>query len=57
MNNQIPCKCLHLEDMHRSSFKGILCLECLRGKIRGWYHKYTPDNLEYLERKYERLSV
>jgi hypothetical protein len=49
MNIDYPClKCGHLGSEHHP----LACLECERGNFR--WHKFIPDNLKYLEEKYNQ---
>ena len=62
MEIDFPCKCGHEKLYHPESGRNnyIICEGCFRKAFpSGGYDKcckkYTPDNLKYLEQKYEAL--
>jgi hypothetical protein len=57
--NNIPCHCEHLESEHYNIYDAPkLCEKCFYGYPNStqWQHIYKPDNLKYLENKYEENS-
>lgn len=59
MNNldDFTCMCGHRKDSHGTSLNlGPYCDVCWEDKhvsTKNSYHKFKPDNLLYLERKYD----
>lgn len=52
MNENYPCKCGHSFECHAVG-DGI-CYPCFDQDRRTWDHVYIPDNLKFLEQKYEQ---
>ena len=61
MNNKFPCKCGHKRSDHNMTTAYIngenFCKMCNlaemfpSNRFSNCFHKYTPDNLKYLEQK------
>jgi hypothetical protein len=53
------CKCGHAKRWHKLRLpslgqNGIRCGKCLNEESSNfWWHPFKPDNLKYLEQKYE----
>lgn len=60
MDTDYPCKCGHKKEKH--SAQADYCFPCFEEKINdmvglkdtSWVHNFIPDNLKYLEEKYNK---
>lgn len=60
MKDNFPCKCGHFKSQHGFMINDPVCGDCMNNVKKNiklgmiFAHEYKPDNLKYLEEKYER---